>query len=487
MLRVLHRRGLLLIAIFVIACGLIFVGGSQLPKRYSSVGWVRVQDPSLNSSAKSAVPVDLTKEQRAAILVLQSPQLSAALQKKFGAKFNDVQSVAATGLVSSPLIRVDTTASTAVLAEQTADFVMQFGVNELTGKVRKALLAAAAVEQKRADFLGAKVTDVSTQTGNIARTDPNYAVLAAKLTSATNALRAASTQALADTTQASLVDGGMTIYEQATRSVDPTFPQPLPWSIIGGLAVFLIAIAITYGREELAGRFRSADASESRRAGARVLGVLPTAKGSMPRGVVRGASITIDEVSLQLVHQLGRGNSNVVLVCGVDGPAPEAAASKLASAIAEAGNRVVYTGGRGVASSTDDDGFDGPVSSARLSVVDEQRTSGRMRVLIGGIAIGELTVARARTIMRRLTEQCEYVVISAPSPTVEPATMVFAELADATVMVAQHGVTRLRAAEQAGTRLRRVGGAVFGVLVDPAQPGPIDANSAPRSAGVPVG
>jgi len=165
-------------------------------------------------------------------------------------------------------------------------------------------------------------------------------------------------------------------------------------------------------------------------------------------------------------------------VCGIDGPAPEAAARQLARAIAEAGNRTIYAGCRVVASSTSDE-FDGPVASARLSASDEPQTGGRMRVLVGGIAIDRLTVARARMIMRRLAEQCEYVVIAAASPTVEPATMVIAELADTTVLVAQHGVTRLRAAEQAGTRLRRVGGAVFGVLVDLEKPGPINESLAP--------
>jgi Mrp family chromosome partitioning ATPase len=86
-----------------------------------------------------------------------------------------------------------------------------------------------------------------------------------------------------------------------------------------------------------------------------------------------------------------------------------------------------------------------------------------------------------------LTEQCEYVVIAGPSPTIEPATLVLAELADATVMIAQHGVTRLRDAERAGTRLRRVGGAVLGVLVDPARPGTATAASVPRATGVSAG
>ena len=206
--------------------------------------------------------------------------------------------------------------------------------------------------------------------------------------------------------------------------------------------------------------------------GARVLGVLPASSGALPRGVVTGAGTTVDEVGLQLVHLLGRSKPNVVLLCGVDGAAPEATARKIAQSIAESGARVVFAACRGVSDTGNVDEFEAPVPRARLSVVHEQQTGGRLRVLDDGIAVNEFTVARARTVLRRLTEQCEYVVIAAPSPTVEPSSLVLAELADATVMIAQHGVTKLRDAERAGTRLRRVGGAVLGVLVDPAKPGP---------------
>ncbi len=241
---------------------------------------------------------------------------------------------------------------------------------------------------------------------------------------------------------------------------------------------------MVYGREELVGRFHSGDSSESRRAGARVLGVLPLRNGAVPRGVVTGAGTTVDEVGLQMVHLLGRSKPNVVMFCGVDGPAPEVTGRRIAQAIAESGARVVYAACRGVADTSDDDEFEAPVPRARLSVVQEQQTGGRLRVLDDGIAVSELTVARARTVLRRLTEQCEYVVIAAQSPTVEPATLVLAELADATVLIAQHGVTKLRDAERAATRLRRVGGAVLGVLSDPAKPGAASAAYVPRATGV---
>ena len=46
------------------------------------------------------------------------------------------------------------------------------------------------------------------------------------------------------------------------------------------------------------------------------------------------------------------------------------------------------------------------------------------------------------------------------------------QFADVSVLVAQRGVTRLRDAERAATRLRRVGGNLLGVLVDPGLPTP---------------
>ena len=486
-MRVLRRRGLLLIGIFVLSAALIYVASGQLPARYSSVAWIRVTDEKQNLFIKSGQSVDLTKEQRAVVQTLESPRLSSALQKKFGSQFNDIMSVNATGLEASPLIRIDAEASSPALAEHAADEAAVFVVGDRQGKARKKLESRAAVEVASADRLKGEVDALAAQLVPIATTNPSYPALQAQLAAKTNELTAASSAAESDTTDSKTVDGGLELYEEAIKPVDPAFPLPTSWAIIGGLAILLISVGVVYGREELVGRFRSGDSSESRRAGARVLGVLGMPNGALPRGVVTGAGATVDEVGLQLVHLLGRSKANVVLLCGVDGPAPEITARRVAQAIAESGARVVFAACRGVSESTDSEEFEAPVPRARLSVVHEQQTGGRLRVLDDGIAVNELTVARARTVLRRLTEQCEYVVIAAPSPTVEPSSLVLAELADATVMIAQHNVTKLRDAERAGTRLRRVGGAVLGVVVDPAKPGPAGAAYVARSAGVSAG
>jgi hypothetical protein len=485
--RVLRRRGLLLLLIAAVAFAAIFVASNQLPKRYSSVAWIKITDQSQNLFDKAGASVDLTKEQRAVVLTLESPRLNAELQKQLGTDFGNVQSVLATGLEASPLIRVDTTASTPAIAEKAADVAATFAVGDRAQKQKAQFQSQARTLTNAAAALAPQVTNLSDQLNGLAPTDARVPTITAQRDALSSELTQTRTLAAQRSSDALTADGGLEVYEEANKPVDPDFPKPMSWAILGSLAVLLIGAAFVYGREELVGRFHTGDASESRRAGARVLGVLPRANGALPRGVVTGAGTTVDEVGLQIVHLLGRSKPNVVLLCGVDGPAPEGTARRIAQSIAESGARVVFAGCRGVADTRHDEEFEAPVPRARLSVVHEQQTGGRLRVLDDGIAVSELTVARARTVLRRLTEQCEYVVIAAQSPTVEPATLVLAELADATVMIAQHGETKLRDAERAGTRLRRVGGAVLGVLSDPVKPGVASAAYVPRATGVSAG
>ncbi len=487
-MRVLRRRGLLLLGVFVVAFGVIYAGSSQLSKQYSSVAWVKINDSSENVFNDLGKSVDVTKEQRAVIVSTETPRLRETLEKALGTKrFADVDAVVATGLEASPLIRIDASASTPQLAEASANIGADFVVADRAEKARKKFNKSAAANREQADTLKVAVTALQGDLDSVLPTSSGYPTLKAELDAKVGQLGITLSRAEQQTTDALTADGGVEVYEEATRPLDADFPKPMSWAILGGLAILLVAIAVVYGREELAGRFRSGDSSESRRAGARILGVLPGARGAVPRGVVTGAGATVDEVGLQLVHLLGRSKPNVVLLCGVDGPAPEGTARRIAQAIAESGARVVYAACRGVADVAGDDQFEAPVPRARLSVVHEQQTGGRLRVLDDGIAVSELTVARARTVLRRLTEQCEYVVIAGPSPTVEPATLVLAELSDATLMIAQHGVTKLRDAERAGTRLRRVGGAVLGVLSDPAKPGAASPAYVSRSTGVSAG
>ena len=91
-------------------------------------------------------------------------------------------------------------------------------------------------------------------------------------------------------------------------------------------------------------------------------------------------------------------------------------------------------------------------------------------VLVAGIPVNELTTARARSVLQRLFQFGDVLILAAPSPTVEPGTLKMTQFADVSVLTAHHGVTRLRDAERAATRLRRVGGNLLGVLVDPVAP-----------------
>jgi hypothetical protein len=492
--RVLRRRGLLLIGIFILSFAVIYGATSLLPKRYSSTSWVKITDQSQNLFDKQGSSVDLTKEQRAVILTLQSPGLQQYLREQLGKNYSDIRSVSATGLESSPLLQIVAQAATIPIAQKAADAAAGYAVDHSATSVRDQLAKQADALQVQATGpdgaggLAKQVTDLQAQINSLPGSSPDIPALTAQRNAIQNQLQLTQDAATNAKTDSLTADGGLRVYEVASRPTSPDFPKPTSWAILGALAILLISLAVVYGREELVGRFHSGDASESRRAGARVLGVLPDAYGRSPRGTVTGAATTVDEVGLQLVHLLGRNKPNVVVLCGVDGGAPEETARRVAQAVAESGVRVVYSACRGIAVHDDDtEEFEAPVPRARLSVVQEQQTGGRLRVLDDGISVNELTVARARAVLRRLTEQCEFVVIAAASPTVEPATLVLAELADATVMVAQHGETKLRDAERAGARLRRVGGAVLGVLVDPNKPGPATPSVVPRASGVSAG
>ncbi len=490
-IRVLRRRGIVLILVFAVAFVAIYAMSSQLQKRYSSIAWVKITDPNQSLFDKNGATVDLTKEQRAVVLTLQSPKLDTSLRHQLGKQYRDLKQVSATGLEASPLIEIGTQATSPDAAQRAGDAVSRYVVEDSRSSTQADFAAQAKTLNDNLNTPGTGlVARLNAIAENIAAkpdNDPALPALQAQQASLESSITA--TQSAADQAKTSSLTatGGLRVYEAASRPTGPDFPKPLSWAILGSLAVLVLAMALIYGREELVGRFQSGDASESRRAGARVLGVLPNATGVYPRGVVTGATTTVEEVGLQLVHLLGRDKPNVVLLCGVDGPAPEETTRRIAQAIAESGSRVVFAACRGVAAAPEGDELEAPVPRARLSVVQEQQTGGRLRLLDDGIPVADLTVARARTVLRRLTEQCEYVVIAALSPTVEPATLVLAELADATVMIAQHGETKLRDTERAGARLRRVGGAVLGVIADSAKPRTARTPYVPRASGVSAG
>ena len=134
--RVLRRRGLVLVAIFVVAFVAIYAATSLLPKRYSSTAWIKITDQSESLFEKQGSSVDLTKEQRAVILTLQSPGLQKYLQEQLGKDYPDVRSVSATGLEASPLMEVVAQASTIPIAQKASDSAAKYAVDHRATAVR---------------------------------------------------------------------------------------------------------------------------------------------------------------------------------------------------------------------------------------------------------------------------------------------------------------------------------------------------------------
>ena len=456
-----------LVPVLIIAGAGIFAASSALPSRYSSVAWVRMATA---IAPKRGTKFDLIKNQRAAVQAFVAPPVTADLQHRFGNRLGGVSSFVATGILASPLIRIDVEASSAELAAQVADRTTVFVVNDLQDRARAAAAARAKVETANLAARMARIDDLASQLTNVVVLNPAYPALEARLGAAIADYGAVSAAAAADTLQARIADGGLEVYAGATRPSAPTFPNPLIWSIIGDLAILLIALGVLHGREELVGRFRTGSASESRRSGTTVLGVLLTQAGTFPSGTAPGAGTTTDEIGLQLVHLLGRSGPAIVLIADAVDDAPETVAQRVAQAVAESGVRVVFAVCRSISTPEALAEMDAPRFSTPFARAGDQPDTGQMLVLDSGIPVNELTTTRARIVLQRLFEFGDFLVLAAPSPTVEPGTLTMTQFADVSVLIAQHGVTRLREVEQAGNRLRRVGGNLLGVLVTPVDP-----------------
>ena len=456
-----------LVAILIICGGVIFAFSSALPSRYSSVAWVRVT--TALDSTKGA-KVDLIKDQRAAAQAFVAPRVSDDLRRRFGTRMSGVSSIIATAIIASPLISIDVEASSAELAAQVANRASAFVVDDLRNRARRVAAAKAKTETSDLVAISVRIDDLASQLTNVLVSNPAYPALKARLSAPIAEYGAVSTAAAADTLQARVKGGGLEVFAEATRPTVATFPNPVSWAIIGDFAILLIALGVLYGREELVGVFRNGSASESRRSGTTVLGVLPTTAGMFPAGTVPGAGTTADEIGLALVHLLGRTGPAIVLIADAVDDAPETIAQRVARAVAASGVRVVFAVCRSVSTPEDLDEMDVPRFSTPLTRAGDQPDTGQLLVLDTGFPVNELTTTRARSVLQRLFQFGDFLILAAPSPTVEPGTLTMTQFADASVLIAQQGVTRLRDAERAATRIRRVGGNLLGVLVAPVDP-----------------
>src|SRR6185436_4125462 len=127
--------------------------------------------------------------------------------------------------------RVDTSAASPRVAERAANAAAAFAVSDRRDKVRsnlddkaKTLDAAATTLQQRLTDLSAKVTAASPD-------DPQLPALTAQRDAANDEYKATSTNATQTHTDAATSDGGLEVYAQAIRPVEPDFPKPTSWAI----------------------------------------------------------------------------------------------------------------------------------------------------------------------------------------------------------------------------------------------------------------
>ena len=229
-LAVLRRRGLLLILIFVVAFVGIYAVSSQLPKRYSSVAWIKITDQSQNLFDKPGSSVDLTKEQKAVVLTLESPLLSAALKKELGAAVQGRQVGArhrARGITAHPcrLVRDVARDRRARPRRRRPSTPSPIGRRRCR---RSSTPTATKLDNAINDpqnGLVAKLNGVSSAIAPLPTSSPERPALVAQQTALDQSLAATRVAAEQAHNNALIADGGLEVYEDAIRPVDAGLPE----------------------------------------------------------------------------------------------------------------------------------------------------------------------------------------------------------------------------------------------------------------------
>ena len=171
-MRVLRRRGILLLGIFVRRVR-ADLRGEQPASEALLVGGLDQDQRRVTGDLHRRREVGRPHE--GAARGHPQPAITASSartsQDKLGAKFNDVKSVTSTGLEASPLIRIDSSASSPRIAERAANAASEYAVTEREALARAKLLADADSDDATAQQLSDSVDELSTELVSVPPTE----------------------------------------------------------------------------------------------------------------------------------------------------------------------------------------------------------------------------------------------------------------------------------------------------------------------------
>lgn len=279
------------------------------------------------------------------------------------------------------------------------------------------------------------------------------------------------------------VEGRVGVIEEATAPTAPVQPEVEAIAVLGGLGGFVTATTLLIAVEQLSRRIRSAsDLSDA--SGVPVLAVLgsqrpsPDGREAAERLVVSGISHSRTARSfrtaaarLETLEQHG-GPVRTIVIAGTDsGEGSGDVAANLAASLAELGERVVLADAdplqSGIAPLL---GLNGAVGNARNSNLVPVPVRSPHPLLVAApnawMRQSRIDAEGAALLLDELKDNADIVVIHAGQAPSSLPTLVWAGLADATVLVARLGVTRWDDVEESVRSLHRVDGKLVGTLLD---------------------
>lgn len=282
-------------------------------------------------------------------------------------------------------------------------------------------------------------------------------------------------------------EGRIGVIEAATPPPSAVAPNVRSITILGGLAGLVAAAALLLAAEQLSRRIRTAtDLAEA--SGVPVLAVLgakrPSARGpdAASRLVVSGLpesktakSFRTAAASLEMLGSSGAGPRSIV-VAGTD-PGDDSAdiAANIAASLTDLGERVLLAEAslseRGIIRLLGLSAGGLPQDTAPFTTVPLR--DGRQLTVIAPFVWsgpGRLDPEMARAVLDELQQQADVVIIHAGQAPSSLATLVWAAVADATVLVARRRSSRRDDVEESAESLRRINAKLVGTFLDERRP-----------------
>lgn len=483
--------------VLVLACVGVVAAGAYIavsPKGYTATSTVNVtatgssqtQSGGAVAGGRTSSAVNLDTE----VQIVQSSSVAAIAAHDLRSSLTPaalVNNITVVVPANSSVLQIGCTARS---AQQSAACANAFAAAYLANRSATAARtnsAQANTIKSQLNVLEKRTAQLTIQSRSLPVNSPQRASAQAQLQTTASQLRALANQSAALSASGAAASGG-SIITKATPPAKPSSPKKtiiLPSGLLAGL---LIGLLIAFAWDKRDTRVRNPRSLGQLGVpmllslSAKDLGRDPLAPPRSPAGQDFGGLARSTTAALGEDHQL-------VLVAGASpGAAASVAAANLAVAMTRTHSAVILvcpsgqgtTGLLGVPESRRLDArAAAELAAGQLSVEEvalQPAGFPRLRVVVLGEDLHDLTHAQARILAEQLRISADYTVIEAPAGSAGPDSLALAEYCGAAILAVEISTTRREDVEDSLQRLTRLGAPVLGLAAVPRVRLPTSAN-----------